>query len=155
MAAVDRASSSFLVQVFDKYRKPASEGITSAAAFRSALSDVGAPCIPHERNAQDFFNQYDAMNNRCVSFDAFKRAAEAPDLLQTWLDEGAFKLGALVPALRLAMSAMVHSESSTKGSNDHFFISLKAMSALDQIMLDVVVNVNVAALKKRLTNGVM
>jgi hypothetical protein len=150
MAAVDRTSSSFLVRAFDKYRKPASEGITSASDFRSALVGVGAPCVPHEHNVQDFFKRYDTMNDRCVSFDAFKRAVEAPDLLQTWLDEGSFKLGALAPALRLAMSALGHSESATKCSNEDFFVSLKAMSVLDQITLDVVVDASVAALKKRL-----
>jgi hypothetical protein len=80
-------------------------------------------------------------NLNCASFNAFKRAAEAPDAQQIWFDEGLFKLGALAPALRLAMRAAT--QASKCGSDDiefNSFMSLKSMCELDHDILDLVVD---------------
>jgi len=79
-----------------------------------------------------------------VTFDAFKRAVEAPDVLESWLDEGTtFKLGALAPALRVAAG-------SSSSNHDQSSRLLENMSLLDDAAITSAVEASVAALIKRL-----
>jgi hypothetical protein len=146
LSAVDRSSTEYLLPIFNACKDPATVGITNPASLRQALDRAGAPCIPPDEAdaAGEYFKRFDVHGDGCVTFDAFKRAVDAPDVLESWLDEGTtFKLGALAPALRVAAG-------SSSSNHDQPFRLLKNMSLLDDATIDLAVDASVAALKKRL-----
>lgn len=145
--AVCSSTDDHLRKIFDNYQVTIyvtsplpKSGIVSPISLQNALVNAGARCVPRDGDCLNcFYNQFDVLRDNCVTFDAFKRAAEAPDEVQSWLDEGAtFKLGAFAPALRVAAGLNESSD------------FLEKMSSLDDADIDVVVSASTSAIKKLL-----
>jgi len=150
--AVRRSTSEYLREIFEKHiRKdassaPSKSGISCPISLWHALDEAGALCIPRDGDCVNcFYNRFDVLSDNCVTFDAFKRAAEAPDGFQSWLDEGVtFKLGAFAPALRIAANL------GNRQSESSDF--LEKISNLNDENIKLVVDASAGAIQQLLTS---